>query len=91
MAEQISRAVYHTTLNLLRLLAERGDPDAVLALKNMEETDFDVIDDGEANIQVVVQSARAEYLVTEHGTLKVALGNNDDKWQFFNEEDLPQE
>lgn len=69
MSEPVPRSVHQTVHNLLTLLAQQGDPQAIEALKNANE--LDVVDDIQGDddvVQIVVMQSDGEYLVTQHGS-----------------------
>ncbi|WP_448598810.1 hypothetical protein [Thermoleptolyngbya sp.] len=72
MTERIPRSVHYTTLNLLKVLAAKGDPDAIAALQHSGETDVELVDDdSEGQILIQMQDESSTYLITEHGVSKL--------------------
>ncbi|MDG2614849.1 hypothetical protein P7L53_01195 [Thermoleptolyngbya sichuanensis XZ-Cy5] len=72
MTERIPRSVHYTTLNLLKVLAAKGDPDAIVALQRSDEADIEIVDDdSEGEILIQVQDESSTYLITEHGVSKL--------------------
>ncbi|WOB43201.1 hypothetical protein HNI00_08545 [Thermoleptolyngbya oregonensis NK1-22] len=72
MTERIPRSVHYTTLNLLKVLAAKGDPDAIAALQRSDEADIEIVDDdSEGEILIQVQDESSTYLITEHGVSRL--------------------
>ncbi|MFQ3615738.1 MAG: hypothetical protein SNJ57_05510 [Cyanobacteriota bacterium] len=72
MTERIPRSIHYMTLNLLKALAAKGDPDAIAALQRSDETDVEIVDDGsEGEILIQMQDESSTYLITEHGISKL--------------------
>ncbi len=67
MTEPVSRSVYYTTLNLLTVLAQQGDPDAIAALQRSEDMEIELIDDGETSGEALLELPTGTFVVTEHG------------------------
>lgn len=91
MTERIPRSVHYTTLNLLKVLAAKGDPDAIAALQRSDETDIEIVDDDtEGEVMIHMQDASSSYLITEHGVSKLeSVGNLLEAWG-LNLDDLEQ-
>lgn len=72
MTERIPRSVHYTTLNLLKVLAAKGDPDAIAALQRSDEADIEIVDDdSKGEILIQVQDESSTYLITEHGVSRL--------------------
>lgn len=72
MTERIPRSVHYTTLNLLKVLAAKGDPDAIAALQRSDEADIEIVDDdSEGELLIQVQDESSTYLITEHGVSRL--------------------
>lgn len=68
MAEPIYRSVHQTLTNLLTILSEQGDEEAIVALEDMRKTDYEIIEDkpGE-HVEVLLEYSDKTYLVTQQG------------------------
>lgn len=70
MSEPVSKSVNQTVTNLLTVLAQQGDPDAIAALERTNELDGEVElveDDGAGSIRVTLEMAEGQHLITQHG------------------------
>lgn len=68
----IPKSIHQTVRNMLSVLAQLGDQDAIAALKRAEADDTNVIDDEtddepESDLKVLIQKSDGTYLITEHG------------------------
>lgn len=97
MTERIPRSVHYTTLNLLTVLAAKGDPDAIAALQRSDETNVEIVDDdSEGEILIQMQDESSTSLITEHGVSKLdstgdlleARGIKPEDLEAFHPEDL---
>ncbi|MBD2057789.1 hypothetical protein H6F88_17480 [Oculatella sp. FACHB-28] len=64
MSEPVSKSVNQTVTNLLTVLAQQGDPDAIAALERANEL---VEEDGAGSVKVVLDTAEGNHLITQHG------------------------
>ncbi len=80
MPEPIYRSVHQTLTNLLTILSQQGDEDAIAALSDMQTTDYEIIDDkpGE-HVEVLLEYSDKTYLVTEQGVTVCEKPNNTEK------------
>lgn len=69
MPEPVSRSVYRTVINMLNILAQQGDAEAIAALARADEmtNEFELIEDDEARGGLVMEQNGGTYLVTEYG------------------------
>lgn len=68
MAEPIHRSVHQTLMNALTILAQQGDTKAAEALQEMQETEYEIIDDdSDEHVEMILQYSAGTYLVTEQG------------------------
>ncbi|MBD2054736.1 hypothetical protein H6F88_01620 [Oculatella sp. FACHB-28] len=70
MSEPISKSVNQTVINLLTLLAQQGDPEAIAALErdNSSDGELEPADGAEAGaVKIMLDTADTDYLITEHG------------------------
>ncbi|GEM_PF-4582660 len=77
MTEPVSRSVYYTTLNLLTVLAQQGDPDAIAALQRSENMEVELIDDDEPSGEALLELPTGTFVVTEHGATFLAKPDAD--------------
>lgn len=77
MTEPVSRSVYYTTLNLLTVLAQQGDADAIAALQRSEDMEIELIDDGETSGEALLELPTGTFVVTEHGATFSAKSDAD--------------
>jgi hypothetical protein len=74
VSEPVSKSVNQTVINLLTLLAQQGDPEAIKALERGNSSDgkSEPVDGTEAgSVKVILDTADADYLITEHGATAV--------------------
>ncbi|GAB4135002.1 MAG: hypothetical protein Fur0046_07410 [Cyanobacteria bacterium J069] len=72
MTERVPRSIHYTTLNLLKILAAKGDPDAIATLQHADETEVEIVDDDSAgDIMIQMQDDSGTYLITEHGVSRM--------------------
>ncbi|WP_346289163.1 hypothetical protein [Sphaerothrix gracilis] len=72
MTDLNSTPISKAVLNSLKILAERGDPQAIEALARSQEIDFDLSDEDAKNleteeIKVVLEWSDGMHIVTDHG------------------------
>ncbi|MBD2068036.1 hypothetical protein H6F93_10955 [Leptolyngbya sp. FACHB-671] len=73
MSEPISKSVNQTVTNLLTVLAQQGDPDAIAALeRSSSESELEGVDDADANsVRIRLDTGDVDYLITEHGATEM--------------------
>ena len=74
MSEPVSKSVNQTVINLLTLLAQQGDPDAIAALEqdNSSDGESEPVDGSEARtVRIMLDTADTNYLISEHGATAV--------------------
>ena len=69
MPEPVSKAVYQTVINLLTVLANRGDTEAIEALQRTDQlaAEFDLVEDNQDHGEILMETIEGEYFVTRHG------------------------
>lgn len=69
MSEPVSRSVYHTVINMLNILAQQGDAEAIAALERADALaeEFELVEDDEPRGGLIMEQNGGTYLVTEHG------------------------
>lgn len=69
MSEPVSKSVNQTVINLLTVLAQQGDREAIKALERSSyESEVERVDGAEAKtVRIMLDTADADYLITEHG------------------------
>ncbi|NJL36536.1 MAG: hypothetical protein HC899_07035 [Leptolyngbyaceae cyanobacterium SM1_4_3] len=69
MSEPVSKSVNQTVTNLLTVLAQQGDPDAIAALERANENEeFELVEnEGAESVKVVLDTAEGNHLITQHG------------------------
>jgi hypothetical protein len=69
MSEPVSRSVNQTVTNLLTVLAQQGDPDAIAALERVNENEeLELVeDDGAESVRITLEMAEGQHLITQHG------------------------
>ncbi|MBD2055635.1 hypothetical protein H6F88_06325 [Oculatella sp. FACHB-28] len=74
MSEPISKSVNQTVINLLTVLAQQGDPEAIAALErgNSSDGESEPVEGAEASsVRIMLDTADTDYLITEHGATAV--------------------
>lgn len=69
MSRAVPRSIHLVVTNLLTVLAQQGDPDAIAALQNTQ--DVEVYDDGNTSegLKAIVQIDAGEFLITQKGVV----------------------
>jgi DNA-binding transcriptional regulator GbsR (MarR family) len=68
MSERIQRTVHQTLINALTILAKQGDDRAAEALQEIQETDYEIIEnEPDEHVEMILKYADGTYLVTEQG------------------------
>ncbi|MBD1998052.1 hypothetical protein H6G00_15680 [Leptolyngbya sp. FACHB-541] len=71
MSEPVSKSVNQTVINLLTVLAQQGDPEAIAALeRSSSESELEGVDDANS-VRIRLDTADADYLITEHGATEM--------------------
>lgn len=74
MSEPISKSVNQTVINLLTVLAQQGDPEAIAALERSNDLsgDLEPVNEAEVgSVRIMLDTADTDYLITEHGATAV--------------------
>lgn len=73
MSEPVSKSVNQTVTNLLTLLAQQGDPEAIAALERSScESELEGVDDADASsVKIRLDTVDADYLITKHGATEM--------------------
>lgn len=74
MSEPISKSVSQTVTNLLTVLAQQGDPEAIAALERDHGFDGELEPVGgteAGSARIMLDTADTDYLITEHGATAV--------------------
>lgn len=78
MAERIHRSVHQTLINALTILAQQGDEQADVALRDIWATDFEILEDEtDEHVEMILEYADGTYLVTEQGASFCPAQNSD--------------
>jgi hypothetical protein len=69
MSEPVRKSINQVVKNMLTVLAQQGDLDAIAALKRADELQLleDDEDLGDESVTVVVSQAGGDFLITEQG------------------------
>jgi hypothetical protein len=68
MPEPIHRSVHQTLINALTILAQQGDEKAGAALKDIQATEFEILDHKtDEHVEMILEYTDGTYLVTEQG------------------------
>jgi hypothetical protein len=68
MSQPIYRSVHYTLINALTILAKQGDENAKRALQEIDETEYEIIEDGPGeHVEMILEYSFGSYLVTQQG------------------------